>query len=88
MLIYNRIKIIIALLRKYGLRKTWIAYQESSCDSHYVLTDCPNCNTEHRVHKLRAARGMVRCTSCRTYFIVTTATAEESAFMRAFAGGR
>ena len=81
----KRIKTIFAMIRKYGIHKTWIAYQESSRDSHYVMTDCPKCGTEHRVHKLRAARGMVRCTICRKYFIVTKATAEESAFMRAFA---
>lgn len=36
----------------------------------YVLVDCPNCGTEHRIHKLRAARGMIRCTKCKVYFFV------------------
>lgn len=34
MLTYNRIKIIFALVRTYGLRKTLAAYRESLGDSH------------------------------------------------------
>ena len=56
-------------------------------DKKYILTDCPKCGTEHRVHKLRAARGTVRCTNCKTLFFVTNLTKQERAFMAAFGKG-
>lgn len=84
--IYNRIKTILALFRKYGIRKILAAYQDSSDDSWHVLVDCPHCGTEHRIHKLRAARGMVRCRNCKTMFVVMDQTVEESAFIQVFGG--
>lgn len=56
-------------------------------DKNYILIDCPECGTEHRVHKLRAARGMVRCTNCKTMFVVTNKTVQERAFIAAFGKG-
>ena len=53
-------------------------------DDHYVWADCPACGAEHRVHKLKAARGTVRCKNCKTMFAVMNQTAQESAFLAAF----
>jgi len=57
-------------------------------DKAFVLTDCPECGTEHRIHKLRAACSMIKCTNCGALFIVMKQSAEEAAFMKAFGGGR
>ena len=54
------------------------------CEDNYILTDCPDCGTEHKVHKLRATRGMVRCTNCKCWFIVTSRIVKESVLDRIF----
>ena len=82
--ILQRIRIALALIRKFGIHKMLTAHHESSNDSSFVLTDCPRCGTEHRVHKLRAARSMIKCTNCGARFVGTTAIVGESAFMKAF----
>lgn len=84
----KQIKIIFALIRIYGIRKMLsTAYHAISNDSPFVFTDCPECGTEHRVHKASATRRVIKCTNCKAMFIVTKATVAETAFMRAFGGG-
>jgi transposase-like protein len=82
--IVERIKIVFALVREHGLRKTIIAYQESLNDRNFIYCNCPKCGAEHHIHKLTASRDMIRCTNCRTYFVVNKAPAEEAAFIKVF----
>lgn len=56
-------------------------------DKNHILTDCPECGAEHRVHKMRAAHGTVRCTNCGFYFYVSKTSVQERAFLEAFGGG-
>jgi len=60
-------------------------------DKKYIYTECPVCGTEHRVHKVRVARDMVRCTNCKTYFVVSKIPKKHTkteAFMKVFAPRR
>ena len=85
---YNRIRIYLALIRKYGIRKFLTAAQEVyRKEDPYILSDCPECGTEHRIHKLRAAYGQITCKNCKAWFVIMNQSAEEAAFMKAFGGG-
>ncbi len=69
--IVKRGRILLSLARKFGIKKI-IAARKASKESNYVLTYCPVCGTEHRVHKLRAKHSSVRCKGCKTEFIVSS----------------
>jgi len=60
-------------------------------DKNYVYTECPACDTEHRVHKIRADRDMIRYTNCKAYFVVSKIPkrlTKTEAFMKVFAPWR
>ncbi|RLD18717.1 MAG: hypothetical protein DRI69_09820 [Bacteroidetes bacterium] len=44
----------------------------------YVLTKCPECGTEHRVHKIKVMRFPIKCTSCGARFLTLEANDESN----------
>jgi len=54
-------------------------------DKYYIRVDCPDCGTDHRVHKIQVAQGaIIRCQNCGHPFITLKRGVIEGAFIKAF----